>query len=160
LLIKYIKSVLWRVAQRVSYTEDARCLKVNLLRRLSIPSQVNPVHTHKRRSHVHFVTLCTDVRSVTLTISTNNFQCSVNRTVYCKQCSLRGTNLTLYTIYIHFSLQAIRWLLTELALLRSPASRHETCGKRSDNGEGLHRILPVPPTLTPMHHISHLNNKY
>ena len=29
LLIKYIKSVLWRVAKRLSYTEDARCLKVN-----------------------------------------------------------------------------------------------------------------------------------
>ena len=28
LLIKYIKSVLWRVAKRLSYTEDARCLKV------------------------------------------------------------------------------------------------------------------------------------
>jgi len=29
LLIKYIKSVLWRVAKRVSYIEEARCLKVN-----------------------------------------------------------------------------------------------------------------------------------
>ena len=28
LLIKHIKSVLWRVAKRLSYTEDARCLKV------------------------------------------------------------------------------------------------------------------------------------
>ena len=28
LLIKYIKSVLWGVAKRLSYTEDARCLKV------------------------------------------------------------------------------------------------------------------------------------
>ena len=28
LLIKYIKSVLWRVAKRLSYIEDARCLKV------------------------------------------------------------------------------------------------------------------------------------
>jgi len=28
-LIKYIKSVLWRVAKRLSYIEDARCLKVN-----------------------------------------------------------------------------------------------------------------------------------
>ena len=27
-LIKYIKSVLWRVAKRLSYIEDARCLKV------------------------------------------------------------------------------------------------------------------------------------
>jgi len=29
LLIKYVKSVLWRVAKRLSYIEDARCLKVN-----------------------------------------------------------------------------------------------------------------------------------
>jgi len=28
-LIKYIKSVLWRVAKRLSYIEDAWCLKVN-----------------------------------------------------------------------------------------------------------------------------------
>ena len=28
LLIKYIKSVLWSVAKRLSYTKDARCLKV------------------------------------------------------------------------------------------------------------------------------------
>ena len=31
LLIKYIKSILWRVVKRLSYTEDARYLKVNLL---------------------------------------------------------------------------------------------------------------------------------
>ena len=29
LLIKYIKIVLWRVVKRLSYIEDARCLKVN-----------------------------------------------------------------------------------------------------------------------------------
>jgi len=29
LLIKYIKSVLWRVAKQLSYIEDAGCLKVN-----------------------------------------------------------------------------------------------------------------------------------
>ena len=34
LLIKYTKSVLWRVAKRLSYTEDARCLKVNFSTRL------------------------------------------------------------------------------------------------------------------------------
>ena len=28
LLIKYIKSFLWRVAKRLSYVQDARCLKV------------------------------------------------------------------------------------------------------------------------------------
>ena len=30
LLIKYIKSVLWKVAKRLSYIEDARCLKVKM----------------------------------------------------------------------------------------------------------------------------------
>ena len=30
MLIKYIKSVLWRVAKRLSYIEEARCLKVNV----------------------------------------------------------------------------------------------------------------------------------
>ena len=29
LLIKYIESILWRVAKLLSYIEDARCLKVN-----------------------------------------------------------------------------------------------------------------------------------
>jgi len=29
LLIKYIKSALWRGAKRLSYKQDARCLKVN-----------------------------------------------------------------------------------------------------------------------------------
>ena len=29
MLIKYVKSILWRVAKRLSYIEDARCLKVN-----------------------------------------------------------------------------------------------------------------------------------
>jgi len=32
LLIKYIKNVLWGVAKRLSYIEDARCLKVNVFR--------------------------------------------------------------------------------------------------------------------------------
>jgi len=30
LLINYVKSVLWRVAERLSYIQDARCLKVKL----------------------------------------------------------------------------------------------------------------------------------
>jgi len=30
LLIKYTKSILWTVAKRLSYKEDARCLKVNV----------------------------------------------------------------------------------------------------------------------------------
>ena len=37
MLIKYIKSVPWRVAKRVSYIEDARCLKVNVRGKLFRP---------------------------------------------------------------------------------------------------------------------------
>jgi len=35
LLIKYIKSVLWRVAKCLSYIEEARCLKVYAMDTLS-----------------------------------------------------------------------------------------------------------------------------
>ena len=31
-MIKYVKRVFWRVAKRLSYIEDARCLKVNLVK--------------------------------------------------------------------------------------------------------------------------------
>jgi len=31
LFIKYIKSILWRVAKCLSYIEDVRCLKVKLM---------------------------------------------------------------------------------------------------------------------------------
>jgi len=37
LLIKYIKSVLWRVAKHLSYIEDARCLKVNDISLMAFP---------------------------------------------------------------------------------------------------------------------------
>ena len=30
-MIKYIKSVIWRVSKCLSYIEEARCLKVNVL---------------------------------------------------------------------------------------------------------------------------------
>ena len=42
LLIKYIKSVLWRVAKRLSYTQDARYLKVN-------PHNISPLQTDSRQ---------------------------------------------------------------------------------------------------------------
>ena len=40
LLIKYIKSVLWREAKRLSYIEDARCLKAKLKASKVPPQQV------------------------------------------------------------------------------------------------------------------------
>ena len=52
LLIKYIKSVLWRAAKRLSYTEDARCLKVNGL--YSNPVQTEMPH-HKSFAQMWFV---------------------------------------------------------------------------------------------------------
>ena len=38
-MIKYIKSVLWRVSESLSYIEDARCLKVKVYKYLCIYSQ-------------------------------------------------------------------------------------------------------------------------
>ena len=39
LLIKYIKSVLWRVAKRLSYIEDARCLTVKPNSKMQVSNQ-------------------------------------------------------------------------------------------------------------------------
>ena len=48
LLIKYIKSVLWRVVKRLSYKEDAQCLKVKLIQlHVSIPIKVIIKLLHK-----------------------------------------------------------------------------------------------------------------
>ena len=44
LLIKYIKSVLWRVAKRLSYIEDARCLKVEF--NIYAMEKIETVHFH------------------------------------------------------------------------------------------------------------------
>jgi len=41
LLIKYIKSVLWRVAKRLSYIEDTRCLKVKVIIGLNLLKRKN-----------------------------------------------------------------------------------------------------------------------
>jgi len=56
-LIKYIKSVLWRVAKRLSYTEDARCLKVNVQGRPGRPVGTLPLICHccsKISNHMQF----------------------------------------------------------------------------------------------------------
>ena len=50
LLIKYIKSVLWSVVKRLSYKQDAHCLKVNLKGPISSPinlSFIGNVACHK-----------------------------------------------------------------------------------------------------------------
>ena len=45
LLIKYIKSVLWRVAKYLSYIEEARCLKVKCTGRFSLAGKLVFMHT-------------------------------------------------------------------------------------------------------------------
>ena len=73
MLIKYIKSVLWRVAKRLSYTEDARCLKVKYLHHpkntedikqelfelgYNVPNMINAQHkTTKKPLNLFFVVL-------------------------------------------------------------------------------------------------------
>ena len=46
MLIKYKKSVLWRVAKRLSYTEDVRCLKVKR-------SNPHPESQHRQKQQRH-----------------------------------------------------------------------------------------------------------
>jgi len=48
LLIKYIKSVLWRVAKCLSYIEEARCLKVKqeVIRTFHVVTYSNEVSLH------------------------------------------------------------------------------------------------------------------
>ena len=43
LLIKYIKSVLWREAKRLSYIEDAGCLKVNVIPPMHLYLSIRPL---------------------------------------------------------------------------------------------------------------------
>ena len=49
LLIKYIRSVLWRLAKRLSYIEDARCLKVKHL----IPTSQKTPRLHYKTCSVN-----------------------------------------------------------------------------------------------------------
>ena len=53
MLIKYIKSVLWRVAKRLSYIEDARCLKVNCVMLGYVPEK--PTATNQDMYHVRLI---------------------------------------------------------------------------------------------------------
>ena len=55
LLIKYIKRVLWKVAKRLSYIEDARCLKVkeNNVFRMPVSVYFCRYHATKRRTNLN-----------------------------------------------------------------------------------------------------------
>jgi len=55
LLIKYIKSVLWRVAKRLSYIRDARCLKVNAVADTVISKSDNALEISYRHKNLIFI---------------------------------------------------------------------------------------------------------
>jgi len=66
MLIKYIKSILWRVAKRMSYIEDAQRLKVKqspqhpiLKRPQPRPSFDDDSHSHKVRPKI--ILFCTSI---------------------------------------------------------------------------------------------------
>jgi len=63
LLIKYIKSVLWRIRKRLSYIEDARCLKVNF----------SVVYTNKSHALQRFQFLWSYLRAVLTFSSPSTF---------------------------------------------------------------------------------------
>ena len=52
-IYKYIKSVLWRVAKRLSYIEDARCLKVKVLKVfiISVTAQQQTPYLQYNKKH-------------------------------------------------------------------------------------------------------------
>jgi len=57
LLIKYIKSVLWRTAKCMSHIEDARCVEVNssdLVQRFTATLTT----TEKLRNDISVITIC------------------------------------------------------------------------------------------------------
>jgi len=64
LLIKYIKSVLWRVAKRLFCTEDARCLKVKVVTLnfntnvCIFPFQFVVLHAHVRKITLFIRVVC------------------------------------------------------------------------------------------------------
>ena len=54
LLIKYIKSLLWRVAKSLSYTEDVRCLKIKerCIWLAVISNYIYDARTHEYQRHI------------------------------------------------------------------------------------------------------------
>ena len=92
LLIKYIKSVLWGVAKRLSYIEDARCLKVNI----SCQTAISVAFSNDKKLEG---------------LSTNRFTC------VCRNNSLQGivtipprNIVTLRKLLIH-QLQQHKWVV-------------------------------------------------
>jgi len=94
LLIKYIKSVLWRVAKCLSYIEEARCLKVKELIAFSLLT--------------HF---CYALISNICTSFLKNFMCHCLRSIllfgffkvlYILNYTFEGFHI--FTLYVYFTL--------------------------------------------------------
>ena len=72
LLIKDIKSVLWRVAKCLSYIEEARCLKVNVspCYNIDLPVGIQIFSVQKIRKyffHLYFASITTTSRLISVT---------------------------------------------------------------------------------------------
>ena len=83
LLIKYIKSVLWRVVKRLSHIENARCLKVNAFQMMATGLSNNTtcrsttkVVTNTTQHHVYYSLIRSKERLNRLKASTNNSRSS------------------------------------------------------------------------------------
>ena len=94
LLIKYIKSILWRAAKRLSYIQDARCLKVNP--KSYTPPEISNRCLTERKLHWNFLTVSviTCVSKITLSptpsescIKRENVSCTVNSLCNCYRMS-------------------------------------------------------------------------
>jgi len=74
LLIKYIKSVLWGVAKRLSYMEDARCLKVNTNSLYSPYSSNGNIRSWWEQSAVKITAFCLFLVSPFLCLSVSHYE--------------------------------------------------------------------------------------
>jgi len=85
-LIKYIKSVLWRVAKRLSYIQYARCLKVNELKtaitafiRNVSQADLQNVFANKIKRVQAFI----DARGHHFQTSTTSYKCTATFRTHC-----------------------------------------------------------------------------
>jgi hypothetical protein len=135
LLVKYIKSVLWRVAKRLSYTEDARCLKVKRIFSIKIllcSSPFFPPLRHQRHPPHH-------------KIRKRNMQGSSNYSIVCR--GLTGCIPTHRASVMAPCLPSASPLLLWLTLVTQRAARSSQAHKStlSFSTHGCqHQSLPSP----------------
>ena len=77
LLVKYIKSFLWRVAKRLSHTEDARCLKVKPIFKVRMIAQP-------------FKDITTEGNSVSKSMHARTHSHTYKHVLFCKVASPRS----------------------------------------------------------------------